>query len=136
MVFFVFALKYIVLFNLYNKCVDNTVYCFMVFFFFKILIWLHWVLGAAHRIFTLHSACRIFSCGLQTLSCNMWYLVPWLGIEPGLPALGAWSLSYWTTREVPFKKIFVEVAFERPPYPLPHLGTKCQSEEVTVQSHP
>ena len=25
----------------------------------------------------------------------------WPGIEPGLPALGAWSLNHWTTREVP-----------------------------------
>ena len=66
----------------------------------------------------------------------MWGLVPWLGIEPALPVLGAWSLSHWTTREVPFKKIFVEVAFERLPYPLPLLGTKYQSEEVTVQSYP
>ena len=28
-------------------------------------------------------------------------LVPWPRIEPGPPALGAWSLSHWTTREVP-----------------------------------
>ena len=41
-------------------------------------IWLHWV----------------FSCGV-------WHLVPWPGIEPGAPALGAWSLSHWITREVP-----------------------------------
>ena len=27
-------------------------------------------------------------------------LVPWLGIEPRLSALGAWSLSHWTTIEV------------------------------------
>ena len=27
-------------------------------------------------------------------------LVPWPGIEPRSPALGAWSLSHWTTREV------------------------------------
>ena len=31
----------------------------------------------------------------------MWDLVPQLGIEPGPPALGAWSLSHWTTREGP-----------------------------------
>ena len=28
-------------------------------------------------------------------------LVPWPGIEPGPPAFKAWSLSHWTTREVP-----------------------------------
>ena len=38
-------------------------------------------------------ACELFSC-------SMWDLVPWPGIEPGPPALGAWSLSHWTTREV------------------------------------
>ena len=35
------------------------------------------------------------------LSCGMGDLVPWPGIEPGPPALGAGSLSHWTTREVP-----------------------------------
>ena len=31
----------------------------------------------------------------------MWDLAPCLGIEPRPPALGAQSLSHWTTREVP-----------------------------------
>ena len=35
------------------------------------------------------------------LSCSMWDLVPWPGIKPELPALGAWILSHWTTSEVP-----------------------------------
>lgn len=34
----------------------------------------------------------------------MWDLVPWSGIEPELPALGAWCFSHQTTREVP--KVF------------------------------
>ena len=34
-------------------------------------------------------------------SCGMWDLVPWSGIKAGPPALGAQSLSHWTTREVP-----------------------------------
>ena len=29
-----------------------------------------------------------FSCGMQTLSCSMWYLVSWPGVDPGFPALG------------------------------------------------
>ena len=45
------------------------------------------------------TVCRLFSCGMQSLSCSMWDLVPWSGIEPGLPALGVWSLSHWVTRE-------------------------------------
>ena len=38
-------------------------------------------------------------CGMQILS--LWHLVSQPGIEPGYPALGAQSLSPWTTREVP-----------------------------------
>ena len=33
-------------------------------------------------------------------SCHMWDLIPWPGIKPRPPALGAWSLSHWTTTEV------------------------------------
>ena len=35
------------------------------------------------------------------LSCGMWDLVRWLGIQPGPPPLGVWSRNHWTTREVP-----------------------------------
>ena len=42
----------------------------------------------------------LFSCGMRTLSWGMWDLVPWPRLEPGPPALGAQSLSHWTTREV------------------------------------
>ena len=56
------------------------------FITFSLFIWLHWVFVAALGIF----------------SCGMWDLVPWQGSNPGpLPALGAQSLSQWTTREVP-----------------------------------
>ena len=34
-------------------------------------------------------------------SRGMWDLVPRPGMEPGHPALGAWSLTHWATREVP-----------------------------------
>ena len=91
---------------------------FFEYFFFKkniyLFFWLCWVLAVACGIFfvvacgTFTAACRIFSCSmwtlscsLRTLSCGMWDLVPWPGIEPGPPALGAWNLSHWTTREVP-----------------------------------
>ena len=35
------------------------------------------------------------------LSYSMWGLVPCTGIEPRPFSLGVWSLSHWTTREVP-----------------------------------
>ena len=46
-------------------------------------------------------ACRIFSCGTQMLSWVMWDLISWPGIKPRPPALRAWSLSHWTTEEIP-----------------------------------
>ena len=49
-----------------------------------IYMWLYQVLVAAHEIF----------------SCSMWDLVSWPEIEPRPPALGALSLSHWTTGEV------------------------------------
>ena len=65
---------------------------FLIFLIFILLFtWLFWVLVVA---------CRIF--WLQHLnSCSVWDLVPWPGIQCGPPALRAWGLSRWTTREVP-----------------------------------
>jgi len=40
----------------------------------------------------------IFSWGMGTLSWGLWDQIPWPGIEPGPPALGA--ESHWTTWEV------------------------------------
>ena len=36
----------------------------------------------------------------MTLSCGKWDLVSHPGMEPGPTVLEAWSLSYWTTRDV------------------------------------
>ena len=41
----------------------------------------------------------VVACGI--FSCSVWDLVPWPGIKTGPPALGAHSLSQWTTREIP-----------------------------------
>ena len=49
-----------------------------------LFIWLRWVLVAAYGT---------FSCSLQTLSCGMWDLAPWPGIEP---TLGAQCLRFST----------------------------------------
>ena len=43
---------------------------------------------------------NISSIYLTVLDLNLWNLVPWLGIKPEPTALGAQSLSRWTTREV------------------------------------
>ena len=57
------------------------------------------------------AACRILSCGMWTLNWDMRHLVRWPEIEPRHPVLGAWSLSHWTTREVPQKQTFIFLLF-------------------------
>ena len=61
-------------------------------FFIYIFVWLCWVLVVPHKI---------FSCGMRPLCWGMWNLVPWPSIKSRTPALGAQSLSQWTTRKVP-----------------------------------
>jgi len=70
---------------------------------FKIFIYLA-VVGLSWSTWGLpflSGARGIFSCGMRTLCCNVCDLLLWPGMEPRLPALGVWSLSHWTTREVP-----------------------------------
>ena len=66
-------------------------FSFKLFIYICLFIWPHQVLVVA---------CRIFSCGT-------WDLVPWPGVEAGLPALGAQNLNHWITREVPYLNIFI-----------------------------
>lgn len=68
---------------------------FFKFYLFPLLIfiWLYRVLVMACRIFD-------FICSMRTLGCGMWDLIPQSRIEPGARALGAWSLSRGTPREV------------------------------------
>ena len=47
-----------------------------------------------------HAGSLIFIAACWIFSCGMWDLVSRPRIEPGPPALGAQSLSYWATREV------------------------------------
>ena len=51
--------------------------------------------GLLHFFF---HCCLIFFFFLRLVTCRI--LVPWPGIKSGPPALGAWSLNYWTTGEV------------------------------------
>ena len=66
------------------------------------LFWLRRGLVAARGIFVV--ACGIFlvaACRFLVVAC-MWDLVPPPGIERGPPALGLWSLTPGTTREIPW----------------------------------
>ena len=47
----------------------------------------------------------------ELLSYSIWDPVPWPGIKPVPPALGARCLSHWTTREVPHTRFFKSVVF-------------------------
>ena len=51
-----------------------------------------------------HAGSLVAACGLLSWGMQLRDLVPPPGIEPGPPALGAQSLTDWTTREVPNSK--------------------------------
>ena len=60
-------------------------------------------------------------------------IVPWLGLEPahpepGSPALGAWSLNPWTSREIPRVNLFTKGGQRRPLWR--QTLTKCIKEGV------
>ena len=59
-----------------------------------------------HAELGLSCSMQTLSCGMKTLSCGMH-----AGCssptrdQTGPPALGAWSLAHWTTREVPYTTV-------------------------------
>ena len=63
---------------------------------FSLFIWLCQVFVAARGT---------SSCGMWTLSCGTWDLVPWPGMKLG-PLHCEWSLSHWTMREVTYEGVF------------------------------
>ena len=83
----------------------------LVFFFFLrwfeaiflmvLFIWLCWIFVAACGTLNCGKQDSFCLFGMQTLSCGIWDLVPWTGFKPGSPALQAWSVNHWPTREVP-----------------------------------
>ena len=66
----------------------------------KKFTWLYQVLVVAYGIFSFTVPHRIFSCRMQSLSCNRWDLAPQLGIKLRPPELGFQHLSHWITRKV------------------------------------
>ena len=66
------------------------------------VFYIHWSLTLSSVLAALG-----LSCFIQTPGCNMWDLVSWPGVEPGLPALGVQSLSPWPTGEVPWVYLFM-----------------------------
>ena len=80
--------------HLFLLLYSSWVFFFLIFIY---LFWLYRVLVAVRGIFFF----LVAACGLLVAAC-MWDLVPWPGIEPRPPALGAWSLTHWTTREIPW----------------------------------
>ena len=79
--------------------------------------------------------------GSTGLSCGLWDLLPQRRIEPRPPALGAQSLSHWTTRDVPKHTIF-KAAFQVPhneihsdiPFPLPTIPTLMNFKCVLLKT--
>ena len=87
-------------------------------FFSFFLFFFNYLLGCAGSQLRLSGlsafvvAHRMFSCGMQILSCGMWDLISCPGIKPGPLVFGAQSLSHWTTREILDQHGFLRVPVE------------------------
>ena len=69
-------------------------------FLLKIYFYLFIYLAASGLTCSMQGS-SIFLASCRVFSCSMWNLGPWPGTRLGPPHLGAWSLSHWTTRQVP-----------------------------------
>ena len=89
--------------NIHAVLSKHPTLAFSLFFFKHWLLFIYLAMPGLRSWMQdlLVAACRLFSCRRVTLSCSLWDLVPWPEISPRPSALGAWSLSHWTTREVP-----------------------------------
>ena len=83
--------------------------------------------------FSLPSACflvlifiylSIWLCQVLVATCE----IPWSGIEPGPPALGAQSLSHWTIKEVPLFAFWVHQWYLLPTLPATSNETNIPSK--------
>ena len=71
-------------------------------------------------------------CAMWTLSDGMQHLVPWPGIEPRPPALGAQSLSHWATREVPHPTLLSLGLFHRYLLPFCSVEVTCKAWHLSI----
>ena len=72
---------------------------------------------------------------MPTLSRGMWDLLPCPGIKRGPPALGAWSLSHWTTWEVLEKFIAYNQRAEFPNFSLNKCIAQIRASDPWRHSH-
>lgn len=87
--FFVVDFGSLLIFSIYLPLFVHLFYILSLKIY--LFTWLHRVLVTAFEV---------CSWSTWTLSCRMWDVVPWPGIEPRPPALGLQSLSHWTTRKI------------------------------------
>ena len=99
--FFIFSLVQPFCFDLgnWNLCVCVCV-CLLFFLIFIYSFWLWGRLSCGAQDLRFGARDPLLRHADSVAAC-VWSLVPRPGIEPGPPALGAWSLTHWTTREVP-----------------------------------
>ena len=71
-----------------SKTLPST-FLINVLFFFSLFFNIYLVTPAlgcgTQDLWSSFTACGIFSCGMRTLICNIWNLVPWPGIKPRPP---------------------------------------------------
>ena len=81
--------------------IRRLTHCWHSFEFYKDILLLLLLFIIFIIVVVVYLASPGLSCRMRDFSCSMWDLVPGPGVKPRPPAWGEWSLSWWTTREVP-----------------------------------
>ena len=103
--------------NLRWLCLDMFCFLISIFFFLKFFSssWHIVCISGSHPKSFLKKNCVFIYMATPHISCGMWdsvacgILVPWPGIEPRPPGLGAWMLSHWTIKEVLLNPFWLDI---------------------------
>ena len=91
------------LFSFFLGAHSLKVFIIIIIYLFNLFIWLRQVLVTACTIFIAARRICVVACELLVVAVESSSLTR---DQTRPPALGAWSLSHWTTREVPLRSFF------------------------------
>ena len=115
---FLFSFIHLNVFNIHHPFISSSLLffcCWVIFHFINTLQFVYPLSFLKNSFYLSNEFIWLY----QVLVEAYGILVPWPGIEPRPPALGAWSLSHWITRRVPIHYLLMDF------WPFPRFWLFC-----------